>query len=68
MGNKWVNLADLSATRKPDYRSDYGDGIDRRRYPSPGVSRLTRKQRERDRARDRDQEDEANRQDDRDEV
>lgn len=68
MVRKWIKLADLSATRKPDYRSDYGDGVDRRRHPSPGVSRLARKQRERDRARHRDQEDESDRQDDRDEV
>lgn len=68
MGNKWIKLAELSATAKPYERTDYGDGVDRRRYDSPQIGRLHRKKRERDRARDRDQENESDRKDYREDV
>ena len=59
---------DLSATRQPYKRTDYGDGVDRRRYASPKIGRAHRDQRQRDRADDRDQEDRPDREDDEQDV
>lgn len=71
MGRKWVNLADLSAARKPDYRTDYERTIDNKHNKGrirDRVGRFDDRPREDERADNRDEKDEADREDDEEDV
>ena len=64
MPNRWINLSELSATVNKYQRTDYGDGVDRRRNNTKLVRRNHHKIEKYDSAADRDQEDEPDRQQD----
>ena len=68
MTRKWVNLAELSAARKPDERDDHDHRISRKDRNPPRVGRAYAHPSERERADDREQEDDPDRQDDREDV
>lgn len=67
-GRKWINLADLAAAGKPDYRDDYQKTVDNKHNKGRVRDRIGRFDdgpRENERADDRDEEDQPDREDNR---